>query len=243
MRFPYIFMLYVFLAVNTVQASTTIGSTRVIYPGNEREITVPLRNPEKGATLVQAWIDQGNINATPDDTAAPFLVMPPLVRINAGEGATLKIMFTQQNLLPQDRESVFWLNVLDIPPVLEGNETNYMQLAYRTRVKLFYRPQGVTGDSTQAIKKMVWTVLLNDKGKEVIKGCNKSDFYLSFNRLAVVVNLAHYTNDDGGMIAPATCMSFPVTFLKKMTDSMAYVSAQWIDDYGSIQQYRGELTR
>lgn len=237
------FIAYICSGVFFTQASTTLGSTRVIYPANEREVTVRLHNPEHRATLVQAWIDNGNINATPDDTMSPFIIMPPLVRINAGQGSTLKIIFTHQEQLPKDKESVFWLNFQDVPPILKGNENNYMQLAYRTRVKLFYRPEKLPGNSNQAAKDVSWTVSNNINGSRELTGCNKSAFYVSLNKIMLTVSQVSYFNNDGGMIAPAECADFPVTATKKIMAGIDQVDAEWIDDYGALHQQREALNR
>ncbi|HGJ5875514.1 MAG TPA: molecular chaperone [Arsenophonus sp.] len=50
--------------------------------------------------------------------------------------------------MPTDHESVFYLNVLDIPPKPTNLKTkNTLQLALRTRIKLFYRPQNISKTS------------------------------------------------------------------------------------------------
>lgn len=44
---------------------------------------------------------------------------PPVSRINPGAEQILRIRLTDKNSMPSDRESLWWLNVLDIPPVSE----------------------------------------------------------------------------------------------------------------------------
>ena len=49
--------------------------------------------------------------------------------------------------LPQDRESVYWVNVKAIPSQNEENEgKNVLQIAVRTSHQAFYRPAGLKGD-------------------------------------------------------------------------------------------------
>lgn len=47
--------------------------------------------------------------------------------------------------LPADRESLFWMNVKAIPSLDEklANE-NTLQIAIQSRIKLFYRPSGLS---------------------------------------------------------------------------------------------------
>ncbi len=45
----------------------------------------------------------------------PFTATPPVSRIDAKRGQTIKLMYTASSALPKDRESVFWFNVLEVP--------------------------------------------------------------------------------------------------------------------------------
>ncbi|WP_251677901.1 fimbria/pilus periplasmic chaperone [Escherichia coli] len=66
-----------------------------------------------------------------------LLLPPPINRVDPGKGQTLRVTFTDLPL-PTDRESVFWLNVLEIPTRYEPKSNdNYLQVAFRTRIKLF----------------------------------------------------------------------------------------------------------
>ncbi|WP_204527071.1 fimbria/pilus periplasmic chaperone, partial [Citrobacter cronae] len=42
------------------QAGIVIYGTRVIYPAEKNEIVLQLMNQEQSASLIQAWIDDGN---------------------------------------------------------------------------------------------------------------------------------------------------------------------------------------
>ncbi|HBA8104189.1 TPA: fimbria/pilus periplasmic chaperone, partial [Escherichia coli] len=52
---------------------------------------------------------------------------------------TLRIIMASDHL-PKDKESVYWLNLQDIPPALEGSG---IAVALRTKLKLFYRPKAL----------------------------------------------------------------------------------------------------
>ncbi len=58
---------------------------------------------------------------------------------------TIKLMYNRQ-CSAKDRESVFWFNVLEVPPkpdAAKATNQSLLQLAFRTRIKLFYRPKGI----------------------------------------------------------------------------------------------------
>ncbi len=66
-------------------------------------------------SLTQVWVDDGRVQNQPEKDAAPFIVLPPIVRIEPGKGQSWRLVFNGSRL-PQDRESLFWFNLLDIPP-------------------------------------------------------------------------------------------------------------------------------
>jgi chaperone protein EcpD len=96
-------------------ASVTISGTRVVYPLGQREVTVKLDNDSLHPSLVQVWMDDGKAAAKPGDIQVPFVITPPIFRMEPKKSQVLRVMYSGEPL-PSDRESVYWLNVLDIPP-------------------------------------------------------------------------------------------------------------------------------
>ena len=45
--------------LSSVHASVVVEGTRVVYPANEREVTVRMNNKGHGPVLMQAWVDRG----------------------------------------------------------------------------------------------------------------------------------------------------------------------------------------
>ncbi len=124
-------------------ANVVINTTRVIYQEANKDIVVQLINNGNAPSLVQAWIDDGDLNSTPETARVPFLLSPPVVKVAANNGQQLRIKKIGAQLAT-DRESVFYLNVLDIPPVPENLQgKNTLQLAVKSRIKMFYRPKGL----------------------------------------------------------------------------------------------------
>ncbi len=54
------------------QANVVVNGTRVIYPANNKDVIVQLLNNGADPSLVQAWIDDGDINSTPETANVPF---------------------------------------------------------------------------------------------------------------------------------------------------------------------------
>ena len=113
-------------------ASVVITGTRVVYPLNAKDVSVRLNNTGTFPSLVQAWIDDGNISASPESISVPFILSPPMFRINPAQAQTLRLVYTGEGKAPRDRETVYWLNVLEIPPKPDASAgDNTLQLAVR----------------------------------------------------------------------------------------------------------------
>lgn len=92
-------------------ADIVISGTRVVYKSEQKSVNVRLENKGNNPLLVQSWLDTGDDNAEPGSITVPFTATPPVSRIDAKRGKTIKLMYTASSALPKDRESVFWFNV------------------------------------------------------------------------------------------------------------------------------------
>ncbi|WP_313687790.1 fimbria/pilus periplasmic chaperone [Pantoea sp.] len=138
-------LLSCFISV-TAEASVTIQGSRIIYPANAKSVDVQLKNNDNLPYVMQTWFDDGDIDSRPEQTTqTPFIVTPPVFRIQPKSGQIVRVIFSGNQSLPQDRESVFWFNVLQIPPVNRAGATqqNAMMVMLRNRIKIFYRPAAV----------------------------------------------------------------------------------------------------
>lgn len=128
-----------FLAFS-VQSAVIISGTRIIYPEKDKEVSIKMTNNGKSPVLIQSWIDSGDPKSRPDNAQAPFTLTPPINRVDPGKGQSLRIRYTGE-ALPQDKESIFYLNVLEIPARVNNTEgKNVLQMAFRSRLKLFFPP-------------------------------------------------------------------------------------------------------
>lgn len=101
-------------------AGIVIYGTRIIYPAENKEVMVQLMNQGNRSSLLQAWIDDGDTSLPPEKIQVPFMLTPPVAKIGANSGQQVKIKI-MPNKLPTNKESIFYLNVLDIPPNRSGN--------------------------------------------------------------------------------------------------------------------------
>jgi len=229
------------LASLSAHAQVIVHGTRQIFPGNQREITVRTENVGKRASLVQAWLDDGDKLAAPEDAKSPFVLRPPVYRLDAGKSQAMRVLFTGAPL-PQDRESIFWLNILDIPPTPEADTVatgNYLQFSLRTRIKLIYRPAGLNEPSV-APQKLQWSVV--SKGSDwVLQANNPTPYYVHFADVAVRVQGMTYPVEEPTMVAPMSTQAYTVKGLGA-APSAGNVQFQYINDQGGVAAHSVPLS-
>ncbi|MGU3412138.1 fimbria/pilus periplasmic chaperone [Enterobacteriaceae bacterium C34A] len=147
-----------------------MGATRVIYPQGEKQVSLPLLNTaDTMSFLVQSWVSNAD-----GSKADNFIITPPLFVMKPGKENKLRIIYNGP-MLPQDRESVFYINSKAIPSVpKESLQGNTLQIATQSVIKLFMRPQGLPTRSVDAPKSL--TCQLNS-GK--ISITNPSPYYVT----------------------------------------------------------------
>lgn len=87
-------------------AGVAIAGTRVIYNEQSHEADIAVENTNShDPVLIQSWVDD-----LADNNKSPFIVTPPLFRLDAGDSNDLRILLTSPQM-PHDRESLFTLNI------------------------------------------------------------------------------------------------------------------------------------
>ncbi|UNK24183.1 fimbrial biogenesis chaperone [Yersinia intermedia] len=201
-------------------AGIVIGGTRIIYNGDKKESSVSIHNPDSNPFLIQSWLNAEN-NGVQQDNTIPFVVTPPLFRLNADTTNSLRIVKTGN--LPDNRESVYWLNIKSIP-TSNPNAKNELNISVNSRIKVFYRPENLSSkDAAIAYKKITFKLSGNK-----IHAHNPTPFYVSFSELNV--NGTKITNP--GMIAPQSEQSWVLP--TKTSSSTLKVIWSAINDYGGI---------
>lgn len=221
------------LVAETAQASVVVDGTRVVYISTKREVSVSMHNAGDQPSLVQIWIDAGDPAVRPGDTQVPFALTPPLFRLDPAKAQTLRLIYTQEPL-PSDRETVFWLNVLDIPPRASGisDSSNRLEMAFRHRLKLFFRPAKLRGDADAAAALVSWTVARCDSGF-VLEARNPTPFYVSFAQADLSAGGETLTGEPG-MLAPFATQQFKLSKSAVLPTGRITVKYGFVNDFGAI---------
>ncbi|WP_424840211.1 fimbria/pilus periplasmic chaperone [Serratia marcescens] len=134
------------LGAQQSQAAISLDRTRVIFDGSQKSVSLSVTNQNKQLPyLAQGWIE--------DEQGAkiqsPLIVLPPVQRVEPGKGSQVKIqVLPAVRLLAQDRETLYYFNLREIPP--RSTKPNTLQIALQTRIKLFYRPASIAMDKNAA---------------------------------------------------------------------------------------------
>jgi hypothetical protein len=67
-------------------ADIVISGTRIIYPQSSKDVVVGLENRGNKPLLVQTWLDDGRDDVNPQELKLPFVITPPVSRIDPKKG-------------------------------------------------------------------------------------------------------------------------------------------------------------
>jgi fimbrial chaperone protein len=161
-----------------------LDATRIIYNETDTAKSVKVVNSSKELPyLLRTWISTDK-----QDNANGWVVTPPIYRLNASNAIQLKLTNSNSELLPQDRESVFFLNVLSIPGEPEGKNSEHsadlsgkITVALNTRIKVFYRPQKVADQNSD---KAFEQLRIKNSGNKLLID-NPTPYHINFSEFKI----------------------------------------------------------
>ena len=205
-------------AVPAAEAAVSLDRTRAVFNGAEKSMTLNVSNDNKQLPyLAQAWIENEKQEKI---TAGPIVVTPPVQRLEPGARSMVRLASTPDiSRLPQDRESLFYFNLREIPP--KSEKPNVLQIALQTKIKLFYRPKAI-----EAQPNAVWQdqlVLNKTSGGYRIE--NPTPYYVTVIGLGGSEKQATEGAFEAVMLAPNSSQT-----VKAGSYSTPYLG--YINDYG-----------
>ncbi|MBS1205274.1 MAG: fimC [Proteobacteria bacterium] len=209
-------MLVAFLCQSAHAGGVAPGATRVIYSESDNQTSLPVTNSDSHERyLIQAWVEDSK-----GQRAREFIVTPPLFAAAPKSENTLRIVYTGKPL-PADREVVYWMNVKAIPAVDKSSvhNTNTLQLAVLSRMKLFMRPAGLKMSESESADHLQFQ---RNAGQVIVK--NPTPYYQS------LVNITTGNRKlESVMVGP-----FGQLAMKLPPGASWPVRYQTINDYGAI---------
>ncbi|HBE9178832.1 TPA: molecular chaperone [Serratia fonticola] len=203
------------LAQAAATGGITVGGTRLVYDGGKKEVSLSVTNSDTNPYLIQSWAETRNGGAE----KAPFIVTPPLFRLEGNQQSQLRIVRTGGQL-PEDRESLYWLNIKSIPATSQSGGANTLQIAIKTSIKLLYRPQGLKGVPESVTNKLTWS----QSGTRLSVN-NPTPFVMNFQQIKV----GGREINDVSYVLPMSQATFTVP-----ANVSGQVSWKLINDYGGV---------
>lgn len=191
----------------------TVGGTRLIYDGSRKEASISVSNSDVNPYLIQSWAE----NPDGGTARAPFVVTPPLFRLDGNQQNVLRIV-RAGGAVPEDRESLFWLNIKSIPAGSRHDEANTLQIAVKTRIKLIYRPAALKGVPENVAEKLTWAL-----SRKTLTVSNPTPFVMNFKQVRI-----------GGHKVPDATYVLPMSRTRFTVPSGLSGPVTWslISDYG-----------
>lgn len=209
----------------SAHAGVMPSQSRIIYNSDDNDASIMLANTNNYPVIVQTWVDKGEGN--PDVHEVPFISIPPVFYLEPAGVKGIRILYNKAEL-PKEKESLFWINIYEIPPERKNiTPDNSVLVTMNTQIKLFYRPSNLNTTPDKAIKKL--TCDLNDK--ESISCSNASPIHISVTDFRVLssdgtsvkaINAEYILNPFGKTLYHFQSKIIPLK-----------VSIQYIDDSGN----------
>lgn len=209
---------------NQAMAAFVLNGTRFIFEEGKKNLSFEVTNNSEQAYGGQVWVD--NTNQNKDDV---FIVpAPPFFKVKPKQKQIVRLMNVNQTL-PKGRESLFWLNVQEVPPKPTQAEGSVLAIAMNTQVKLIYRPKILVDGRKDAEKHIQ---LLRKHGSTILK--NPTPYYFAVVGVKQGGKDVKITQEQSAALsqmAPFTEVSLGKVMLNDA------VSIDTIDDWGGVQSY------
>ena len=212
--FPCTLLAVALVCATSAQAGVVVGGTRLIYDGGKKEASLSVSNPDTKSYLIQTWVEPAGTGAE----KAPFMVTPPLFRLDSGQQNVLRVV-QAGSTLSSDKESLYWMNIKSIPATEKNDSANTLQIAVKTRIKLIYRPQSLTEQPEKFTDKLTW-----QRSGNSVTVTNPTPYYMNFSS----VKVGGSTVKDASYVAPMSRATFTLP-----AGASGDISWVIINDFGS----------
>lgn len=229
-NFKYLVATALFFSASIASASVILHGTRIVYPSGQKDVTIVAENNGKVPALVQAWLDKGDEINSLDTDETPFVLTPPIFKLDPSKTQSIRVIYNKAPL-PKDRESLFWLNVLEVPPnVTDAENQNALNVTFRNRIKVFFRPSELKGDLRKSAVEMQWSLVpIANMVNISIK--NPTPFFITLTEVVATVGGKEY-KASGQMVSPFNSLELPLSGLKS-TSGLTKVKYTFIDEKGA----------
>lgn len=217
--------------------SVKTGATRLIYFTDSNGASLTVINPQSYPMLVQS-----EVFAEDRKTPAPFIVTPPLFRLDGHQQSRIKVIATR-NHNEGRTESLSWLCLTGIPPEPDAEWTDeadkkkqagqratlLTQLRIKSCLKLLTRPSSLKGSPDDFASSLTW-----EKRGKTLTVTNPTPFFMNLRS----VQLGKETVGNPEYVPPLGKRKLSVS-----ADARGPVHWRLITDYGGdSQEFTSDLS-
>ncbi len=137
----YIIYIISFIFTFSSYAAIQINKDRFFYKEQDKEILFDIKNKsEKESYIIQSWVSHYDKE---DNSEAPFIISPSLIKLAPNENFTLKIIKTD-DIKETNKESVYRVNI-KLVPVIDDDmaDKNLILISLNSIYNLFYTPKSI----------------------------------------------------------------------------------------------------
>ncbi|WIV86800.1 fimbrial biogenesis chaperone [Proteus appendicitidis] len=197
--------------------SIEINKDKFIFIESKNQEVIEIKNNTNSDYFIQSWIshyDESN------NTDLPFMITPPLFKIEKDETYFLKIFKTEE-IEKKEQETLYKINIKRIPSLSDQDDnTNLLHISMNSIYNLIYRPISIEKNAADAYKKI-----------EFLK--NKNDEFIVNNPTPYFITLLK-VNSDGVVFIEKnkTIPPFKKYNTKKIIKKQGLIKWKTIDQYG-----------
>ncbi|AEM51475.1 fimbrial biogenesis chaperone [Stenotrophomonas maltophilia] len=219
-------------------ADLKVGGTRVVLDGGRQKGSIRISNTGESPVVVQSWVDDGDADATPENLRVPLMTTAPLFRLNAGARRDIDVRVAEPGHLPLDRESLFWLNILDVPGRDANGQNAAIEQAVHWRMKVFYRPAGLPGKPEAAIDALQWEIDRSEAGTPLLRARNPSPYFVSLRMVTLNGYMIPLSAVDAA-VPPFAQWSHTLDERQPYLPAQPSLQITWIDGEGRLHEWTG----
>lgn len=223
----------IIICVQACCASVTLVGTRVIYPSDKQSVSLNFRSSDNVPSVLDLWVSNSAVSSS-QSSDSPFVITPSVFRIDPNKGQSTKLIYTGGNL-PDDRESVFYLNFVQLPA--SDKTANKLLVTYKSTVKIFYRPETLKQNIDDIGSYL--RIDINKINSGVIAVYNDSEFYVTPTRLDIEKNgrtVLSVPDSQLNMLPPFSHQDIRVKPLPGSSGIEPKISI--INDLGGVSTYK-----
>ncbi|MGY3024324.1 chaperone protein EcpD [Pseudomonas lurida] len=220
--------------LETAIAGITLDRTRLIYNGSDKETSFLVSNKNDQDVMLQSWVEG---TRTAPEFNVPFIVTPTLVKVGPGRQQKLRLFYKGSGL-PANQETVLWMVVQEIPQKIKTDGS--LVMAVRQKIKLFYRPETLTGTQSAAAHDLQF-VVKTTHNRKTFTISNPSPYHVTIAQKKIDLHSIESKQTvflDDGMLSPFETREIELEKNVSVNADNFLVEFDSVNDFGGLDKIK-----